>query len=81
MLQIKPYEGEPNIDRLIATVRGEPTERVPHFEILIEDQHIEKSLGRPASSSVNISGTRVIPAHKSPSPTARRTSSLAHAGL
>ncbi len=56
MLTIEPYEGEPDIDRLTATVRGEPTDRVPHFEILIESEHVEKLLGRPAGDTLGVGG-------------------------
>jgi len=54
--QIEPYQGEPDIQRLIATLRGEPTDRVPHFEILIEDQHVEKVLGRNAGNTLGVGG-------------------------
>jgi len=54
--QIEPYQGEPSIKRLIATLRGEPTDRVPHFEILIEDQHVEKVLGRQAGNTLGVGG-------------------------
>ncbi len=30
---IEPCEGKPGVNRLIATTRGEPTDRVPNFEI------------------------------------------------
>jgi hypothetical protein len=32
MLKIEPYVGEPNIQRLTAAIRGERTDRVPHFD-------------------------------------------------
>ncbi len=54
MLTIKHYEGKPDIDRLTATVHGEPTDRVPHFEILIESEHVEKLLGRPAGDTLGV---------------------------
>ncbi|MBI5086582.1 MAG: hypothetical protein HZB13_18555, partial [Acidobacteria bacterium] len=44
------------IGRLLATLRGEPTDRVPHLEILIEDQHVEKLLGRPAGNTLGVGG-------------------------
>jgi len=55
-MKIEPYEGQPNIQRLIAAMRGEPTDRVPNFEILIEDQHVEKLLGRPAGNTLGVGG-------------------------
>ena len=42
-MRIGPYEGRPDVRRLIAAMRGEPTDRVPNFEILIEDQHVEEA--------------------------------------
>jgi len=48
---IEPFAGEPHKDRFLAALRGEHTDRVPHFEILIEDQHVRKLLGRPARPS------------------------------
>ena len=53
---IRPYSGQPNKERLIATMRGEPTDRVPNFEILIEDQHVEKLLRRPAGNTLGVGG-------------------------
>ena len=49
-MRIEPYVGKPDVKRLIATLRGERTDRVPHFEALIEDVHVEKLLGRKAGS-------------------------------
>ena len=37
-------------------MRGEPTDRVPHFEILIEDQHVEKLLCRKAGNTLGVGG-------------------------
>ena len=42
---IDPRFSPPDIGRLIAAMRGEPTDRVPNFEVLIEDQHVERLLG------------------------------------
>lgn len=53
---IEPYAGEPNKERLIAAMRGEPTDRVPNFEILIEDEHVERLLGRPAGNTLGVGG-------------------------
>ena len=46
MAEIQPFVGKANIKRLIAALRGEKADRVPHFEILIEDQHVERLLGQ-----------------------------------
>lgn len=56
MSGIEPYKGEPNIQRLIAALRGESLDRVPHFEILIEDQHVERLLGRKAGNTLGVGG-------------------------
>ena len=56
MIEIEPYVGEPDINRLIATIRGKKVDRVPHMEVLIEDQHVEKLLGRKAGNTQGIGG-------------------------
>ncbi|MFN8006665.1 MAG: uroporphyrinogen decarboxylase family protein [Terriglobia bacterium] len=56
MTRIEPYFGEPHVGRLIAALRGEKTDRVPHFEILIEDQHVEKLLGRKGGNTLGVGG-------------------------
>ena len=38
----EPYEGKPDIKRLLSAFRREPVDRVPNFEVLIEDEHIKK---------------------------------------
>lgn len=53
---IEPFTGEPDIDRLLATLRGEKTDRVPHLEILIEDQHVTRLLGREAGNTLAVAG-------------------------
>ncbi len=45
MSLIDSYQGPPDKQRLMAAMRGEPTDRVPNFEVLIEDQHVERLLG------------------------------------
>lgn len=54
--EFEAYYGEPDKGRLIATYRGEKTDRVPNFEILIEDQHVTKILGREASNTLSVGG-------------------------
>jgi len=56
MLGIDSFAGPPHKDRFLAALRGERTDRVPHFEILIEDQHVEKLLGRPAGNTLGVGG-------------------------
>jgi uroporphyrinogen decarboxylase len=55
-LRIEPYDGKPDVRRLIAAMRGEPTDRVPNFEVLIEDQHVQKLLGQWAGNTLSIGG-------------------------
>ena len=37
-------------------LRGERADRVPNFELLIEDQHVEKLLGRRAGNTLGVGG-------------------------
>jgi len=53
---IEPYFGKPDKARLIACLRGEKTDRVPNLELLIEDQHVEKFLGRKAGNTLGVGG-------------------------
>jgi len=55
-MRIAPYVGKPDIKRLIATLRGEPTDRVPHSEALIEDVHVKRLLGRKAGNTLGVGG-------------------------
>ncbi len=56
MAKIEPFIGEPDKERLLATLRGEIPDRVPHFEILIEDQHVTRLLGREAGNTLGVGG-------------------------
>ena len=56
MIAIEPFAGESDIARLLATLRGEKTDRVPNFEILIEDQHVQRLLGRRAGNTLGVGG-------------------------
>jgi len=67
-MQIEPYAGEPDVARLIAQIRGQPVDRVPHLEALIDDQHVEKILGRYAGNTLSIGGD---PAKGAGGPTGR----------
>ena len=55
-MQIEPYIGEPDVARLIAQIRGEPADRVPHLEALVEDRHVENLLGRYAGNTLAYGG-------------------------
>lgn len=52
----EPYVGKPDKQRLIATYRGEPADRVPNFEALIEDEHVARILGRKAGDTLGVGG-------------------------
>ena len=57
-MNIEPFSGPPDKERLLATFRGEIPDRVPHFEILIEDQHVARLLGRSAGNTLGVGGDR-----------------------
>ena len=61
MTQLEPYSGEPDIERLLTVLRGEVTDRVPHCEVLIEDEHVEQLLGRKAGNTLGIGGEKGTP--------------------
>ncbi len=53
---IDPYIGEPDVERLKAAFKRKPVDRVPNFEVLIEDQHVEKFLGKYAGNTLAYGG-------------------------
>jgi len=55
-MRLEPYVGEPDVARLIAQMRGEPVDRVPHMDGLVEDQHVQKILGRYAGNTLAVGG-------------------------
>src|SRR3990172_3201548 len=50
-LKLKDYKGKPDKQRIINAITGKPIDRVPNFEILIEDKVVEKLLGRHIGGS------------------------------
>ncbi len=54
--QFEPYIGEPDKERLIAALKREPVDRVPNFDNLIEDKHVQKILGRYAGNTMSYGG-------------------------
>jgi uroporphyrinogen decarboxylase len=56
MVTLEPFAGPADKNRLLATLRGEIPDRVPHFEVLIEDQHVTKLLGRFAGNTLGVGG-------------------------
>ena len=53
---IEPFPGEPDIERLKAAFKRKPVDRVPNFEVLYEDEHVEKFLGRNAGNTLAYGG-------------------------
>lgn len=53
---IDPFPGEPDIERLLSAFRRESVDRVPNFEVLYEDQHVEKFLGHFAGNTLAYGG-------------------------
>ena len=50
------YIGEPDKNRFKAALHREPVDRVPNFESLIEDKHVEKILGKYAGNTLAYGG-------------------------
>jgi methylmalonyl-CoA mutase cobalamin-binding domain/chain len=55
-MKLQPFKGEPDIQRLLAAFKRKKVDRVPNFEVLFEDQHVEKLLGRPAGNTLSYGG-------------------------
>jgi 5-methyltetrahydrofolate--homocysteine methyltransferase len=55
-MKFEPYKGEPDINRLLNAFKHRKIDRVPNFEVLIEDKHVEKILGRYAGNTLAIGG-------------------------
>jgi len=56
VVEFEPYIGKPDKHRLIASLRGEKTDRVANMEILIEDEHVERILGRKGGNTLGVGG-------------------------
>lgn len=55
-MEFENYIGEPDKERIISAFKREEVDRVPNFEGLIEDKHVEKMLGRYAGSTGSVGG-------------------------
>jgi len=55
-MKLEPYAGDCDIQRLLNAFKRGKVDRVPNFEVLIEDQHVEKMLGRYAGNTLAIGG-------------------------
>jgi len=50
---INSYIGKPDKARFISALKRESVDRVPNFDVLIEDKHVEKILGRFAGNTAS----------------------------
>lgn len=55
-MELMPLKGEPDVTRFKAALKGERVDRVPYFENLVDDQHVEKILGRKAGNTLSYGG-------------------------
>jgi methylmalonyl-CoA mutase cobalamin-binding domain/chain len=55
-MKLESYIGEPDIQRLFAAFKRKKVDRVPNFEVLVEDQHVQKLLGRHAGNTLSFGG-------------------------
>jgi uroporphyrinogen-III decarboxylase len=53
---IEPFKGGPDKERLLAAFKRKPVDRVPNLEVLFEDKHVEKFLGRYAGNTLSYGG-------------------------
>lgn len=51
-MSIKESFKKPNKERIVAALTGKPHDRVPHFEVAIEDEVVKAILGRDAGSTL-----------------------------
>jgi uroporphyrinogen-III decarboxylase len=54
--RFEKFPGYPDKDRFIAAMMHQPVDRVPNFEVLIEDKHVEKILGKYAGNTLSYGG-------------------------
>jgi uroporphyrinogen-III decarboxylase len=52
----EPYINKPDVERLKRAIKRLEVDRVPNFEDLIEDRHVEKILGRYAGNTLAFGG-------------------------
>jgi methylmalonyl-CoA mutase cobalamin-binding domain/chain len=55
-MKLESFDGAPDIQRLLAAFKRKKVDRVPNFEVLIEDQHVQKLLGRQAGNTLSCGG-------------------------
>jgi 5-methyltetrahydrofolate--homocysteine methyltransferase len=55
-MSFEPYTGEPDISRLLHAFKRKKIDRAPNFDVLVEDKHVERMLGRYAGNTLAIGG-------------------------
>ena len=55
-MKLEGYSGKPDIQRLLAAFKRKKVDRVPNFEVLVEDQHVQKLLGRFGGNTLSFGG-------------------------
>ena len=55
-MELEPYVGGIDIERLKSALKGHKVDRVPNFENLVDDQHVTKLLGRHAGNTLSYGG-------------------------
>jgi hypothetical protein len=55
-MKLDTYAGQPDIQRLFAAFKRKKVDRVPNFEVLVEDSHVEKLLGRFGGNTLSFGG-------------------------
>jgi len=55
-MTLEPYQGQPDIQRLLDAFKRKKVDRVPNFEVLIEDTHVQKLLGRFGGNTLSFGG-------------------------
>jgi 5-methyltetrahydrofolate--homocysteine methyltransferase len=55
-MKLASYTGQPDIQRLLGAFKRKKVDRVPNFEVLIEDQHVQKLLGRHSGNTLSFGG-------------------------
>ena len=55
-VELESFAGDSDFERFKAALKGEKVDRVPNYENLVDDQHVEKLLGRFAGNTLAIGG-------------------------
>ena len=53
---IETYTGPPDVQRLLSAFKRQTVDRVPNLEVLYEDKHVEKFLGKFAGNTLSYGG-------------------------